>query len=799
MYIKQFASSQFAGLKNVSLDFNNGLNVIVGANEAGKSTIVNAIYSVLFANSTLKKSRSDDKEFLAQYMPHPSGDFIDGTVHFYIKDQEYLLHKKWGNKGSISLKKPDGSIITIENDIEGFMKTIFELGPRTYQNIVFARQSQLKEVLDKLREMETIESVSSLLRKAVMNLDGVSIEQLRMNIDEELEDLLKRWDYDNGRPQDSKIYKTGLGRVLSIYYHKEKVKQEMNRVFNIEQELHQISVELHNCENRNKIINMELKSLEPREEDIIKRIEIEPRVNALIKQSGDLKAISMKWPLFENDLKTQQEELNKLAKQKEQLINEENAYKSQREREALAKIVKTVDENNILIKGLNEKITNLPIVLEEEIIKLEALYNRITTAETAMKAGKLLAAINKKQEIDVWVTRDLDSEIELSENEIDANGYLKIRFGELAEIEVKTGEFNFSQIKADYENAKETFNEQLNKLGVKDLQEAKLNKSRMDAINRKIDSIKHITTAVLGEQSYEEIVEKLQQLEPTDSTRPIKIILEAKKDVDDTIQDKKVNIKVLQKDLEQWAYKYESKEKLLDNIIDLGIKLKGFEEQLGQLHPLPEGFVNAGQFRLHLKQLRDEQKRVGEQLREHWKNHDAKERELPEDSYEELKVQHEIACKEFDKKLSRAEKLAKIKAAFAETLEEMDSNSIQPLVDSFSRYLSIITLGNYKLGSINEHFDIDMIRQDDVRMPINLLSSGTYDSVALSLRFAMLEHIFAGENGFAVLDDCLVDLDPDRRGEAIRIIREYANENQVIFTTCSSETAQLLGGNIIIL
>ena len=82
-------------------------------------------------------------------------------------------------------------------------------------------------------------------------------------------------------------------------------------------------------------------------------------------------------------------------------------------------------------------------------------------------------------------------------------------------------------------------------------------------------------------------------------------------------------------------------------------------------------------------------------------------------------------------------------------------------------------------------------------MPIDLLSSGTYDSVALSLRLSILEHIFGEDKGFLILDDCLVDLDPERKETAIKLINEFASNHQVIFTTCSPDTAESLGGNII--
>lgn len=797
MYIKQLTSTQFAGLKDLNLKFDKGLNVILGDNESGKSTIINALFSVLFTSSSLKKNRSDDKEFLTQYMPHPSGDFIEGTVLFSINDLEYKLSRQWGNNNSIFLKKPDGSIITVEADIDDLMKDIFELGPKTYQNIVFARQSQLKEMLYKLRDRETMNSVNSLLREAIMNLDGVSVDELRADIDRELEELLKRWDYDNKRPQNNKIFKTGVGKVLASYYKKEKLRQEMQRVFNIEQELHNIGQQLHECESKNNIINLELKEMEPLEEDIIKRAIIEPRLNALRNHSSELKAIANQWPALETEYRNQAGILPDLLKQLEQTKAEENAQRSQKEKETLTQTLKTVEDNQHLLGKLNATRQSMAIISGQDIKKLEVLNQSINSASTAMKAGQMLATVQKQADLEVWITRDLENETRLIESQINANGYLKIRLGEMAEIEVKSGEFDFEQIKADHTRSQTAFVELLETLKVKDLDEARSIKNRLDEINRQITSAEQLTAKLLGGQKDEEMKTRLQELGTIDSTRPLPVIQQEREELENRIIKIKAGLITSNNKLQEWQEKYTNQAQLLDAIVDQEVEKRGLEEQLGKLQPLPQGIINAGEFRSHLKSLRDKLKHGEVELRQHWKDRDAKERELPEESYEELKLQYEIAEKEFGKNQLRVGKLLKIREALAETLAEMGSDSLQPLIDSFSRYLSSTTLGNYKVGLIEEDFDLGLIRYDEVRIPVNLLSSGTYDSAALALRFALLEHIFQAGQGWVVLDDCLVDLDSDRRGEVVRIIREYANENQVIFTTCSLDTAQLLGGNTI--
>ena len=139
----------------------------------------------------------------------------------------------------------------------------------------------------------------------------------------------------------------------------------------------------------------------------------------------------------------------------------------------------------------------------------------------------------------------------------------------------------------------------------------------------------------------------------------------------------------------------------------------------------------------------------------------------------------------------------KIKEVFVNTQDKMDKNTFTPLVEDLTVYLSKLTDGNYTVENIDEDFNVRLETENNVEMPIDLLSSGTYDCVALALRFSLLKYIFKDSSGYVILDDCLVDLDPDRKNISAKLIKEFAKTNQVIFTTCNPETAKLLGGNIL--
>ncbi|MDE6731848.1 MAG: AAA family ATPase, partial [Oscillospiraceae bacterium] len=61
MKIKKVSTNYFAGISDKSISFGDGINVICGSNESGKSTLVNLISATLFQNAKIDKR--SDKEF----------------------------------------------------------------------------------------------------------------------------------------------------------------------------------------------------------------------------------------------------------------------------------------------------------------------------------------------------------------------------------------------------------------------------------------------------------------------------------------------------------------------------------------------------------------------------------------------------------------------------------------------------------------------------------------------------------------------------------------------------------------
>jgi exonuclease SbcC len=63
MIIKEYRCRRFAGIKDKSLEFRGGLNVLLGNNESGKSTLIEGIHAAIFKSTKYDRRSAADKTF----------------------------------------------------------------------------------------------------------------------------------------------------------------------------------------------------------------------------------------------------------------------------------------------------------------------------------------------------------------------------------------------------------------------------------------------------------------------------------------------------------------------------------------------------------------------------------------------------------------------------------------------------------------------------------------------------------------------------------------------------------------
>lgn len=117
---------------------------------------------------------------------------------------------------------------------------------------------------------------------------------------------------------------------------------------------------------------------------------------------------------------------------------------------------------------------------------------------------------------------------------------------------------------------------------------------------------------------------------------------------------------------------------------------------------------------------------------------------------------------------------------------EIQSRFSPVLGKTAASFMSHMTDGKYESILINRDFSVRTKADcDTVAHPTEYLSAGTLDLMYLAVRLAVCETALPGDvNCPLILDDTLVNLDPERTAQAMKLLEEIARSRQVILFTC---------------
>jgi len=197
-----------------------------------------------------------------------------------------------------------------------------------------------------------------------------------------------------------------------------------------------------------------------------------------------------------------------------------------------------------------------------------------------------------------------------------------------------------------------------------------------------------------------------------------------------------------------------------------------------------------------LQQLEDEEKRMRSVVNElHSEQGDLRRQQVEfEKSGQALELHSKINVLE-EKLASDAQRWAVLTIArdvFERTREEFQQERQPALMKSASKYLSDLTLGRYTsvravIGEKEQ--DLEVVEGEAHTKRANELSRGTAEQLFLAMRFALIEEYAKNAEPMpVVLDDILVNFDPERAKAACKVIMDLSERFQVIFLTCHPET-----------
>jgi exonuclease SbcC len=333
--------------------------------------------------------------------------------------------------------------------------------------------------------------------------------------------------------------------------------------------------------------------------------------------------------------------------------------------------------------------------------------------------------------------------------------------------------------------------------GVFDLAEAeKRCRLYMAAVVEVESSEKNLTEELAG-QALADIKMRVAAVGTVEQTRPLATIASALATLQAQGKARTDELAEIRRRVQEWVSAFGTPEKLLDRLAEAKSRESGLIAGLSQSAPLPEGFANAEVF---LRDFESVQKRVAD-LRVDLKGIEGEKSALmdkaPEQSSEELAGQVKDAEEAFHAELRRGEGLQRIDAVARNLLGGSSSAIYDGMRGELEKLIAAMTGGRHLWVEMDGSLPRALADGEGMSIGWELLSAGTKDTLALALRLAMAEYFLGDSDGFMMMDDPLVDMDPTRRKAAAQSLVSFGSARQLLLFTCHPSTAELLGGNLI--
>ena len=187
MYLKRFVIRNFRTVRDLDIGLGEGLNVVFGPNEIGKSTFLEALAAAFFVNADSTKAD------VLKYRSWESQADPFVQVSFVADNREYELEKIFigAKKGRLSCKSsgldtPNKDRITEEL---GNLIPLYTQSGSSIKNTFWMAQRELEETISSLKGDSNIRTS---LQRTLFESDG-DIEAIKAAVDSKITEIGKGW------------------------------------------------------------------------------------------------------------------------------------------------------------------------------------------------------------------------------------------------------------------------------------------------------------------------------------------------------------------------------------------------------------------------------------------------------------------------------------------------------------------------------------------------------------------------------------------------------------------------------
>jgi exonuclease SbcC len=793
----------FAGLAGREVELAEGLNVVLGPNEAGKSTLFQAIRHTLLTPAALKGRES--KAMLEAFLPRGGGDSIACTLQFLHHGQRYLLAKRWGEGRSAELVRPDGSRLRGEEPIRAALAELLPAGEGTVRTVFLAAQSALPGTLRELAENpEAAGSLADLLRRAVLQPDGLSISAFQEKLAARQEELSGRWDPERGRPEGNRgpdnPWQKGAGQVTQSWYEREALERRRAEAEEAEARLGELARALQSCRGELAALERRLQEEAPAAQSVDRRSSLQKDLQLRQLRSESLRKAYEQWPRLERSLAEAARELPE-AERRAAALRQEKARAEQAERRRQAR--EALEQARALeaeAAAARTRLAGLPAVSGPQLQELKKASEEAERSAMAFQAAGtgqgIAVSLQARADITLQVSKDGEPP---QARTLGPGETLTLTARERARLEAPAWSLEAASAPEDRERLREKaessrrrFADLLSSRGLASMEAADQASRDFELASARVQDAEERLLKALGGRSLEELEQAAAPAGlaagPTaaEPARELSAVYAELAKAEDSLRRLKEREAADQETLTVLLQKHGSQDALLKLMLAETVAQQDVEARLASLPALPAQAADPDAFlaqheagKSALKQLGDRERKLSDEYAE-------AERQLPEESAEDLAVQLEDAERRHRQALRRADALRAVQVAAQAVLEQSGSGSQERFEGDLGRYAAELTAERYQAMPLEDGLPGVLERADGLRLPFDLLSGGTRGLFALALRLAMADAFLQDAEGFLILDDPLVDLDPDRQERASAVLARFASRpgRQLLLFTC---------------
>jgi exonuclease SbcC len=805
MILSRLQIHTFGCFINHRMDFKEGLNVVLGPNEAGKSTLFHAVQKTLLVPSRLKKL--DFEREMVRFLPVGGGDTVETELEFRIGSGRFVLRRSWGSRPGSQLVLPEGSALNDENAIREKLETLLPARPGTFKSVLMSYQSGLARTIEELKSDPTgaLQSLSDILRRAVLETDGVSIDRFKGRVEALYDRHFSHWDSKQSLPEKGKGVENPwvkeVGEILRAFYGKERIRISLKKARDYEERLDALNGEIQQSAKQLAEGEAFLRRNKKPVEDAREHRTLEAELRALQSQIEMMKKANSEWPVSERKIEETIRFVPSLEEKRESLQMEKKEVEIEEKNKGLREKVRRILQKKEALQQAEEKFRSVHVLQRADLEEIRKASGRLHQMKASLEAGKLSVHLKTKEDSAVTIQRDFDPEFlqKISKDaplRLEAGGRVRLTHSEW-EIEVTSGKTNFNEKQQAYHQTEEHLGRLLHNHGVDTLEQAieanRIYEDHLTEVNKAGEQL----SAERGTEAYEDLESKVRAVGEQKATRPIAEVIEELARLQYQIEGVKKDLVYHQDVVSSYEGKYTSKDHLLLDLAEAVRKEKHLTEKIGQLSALPEDAADPNTFVRHYEQIQTEVEQMREKRNELLLRRADLEKEAPEASAEELGQGLSEAEEQFASVVKQGKAIERIRTLTQSLLGKMDAGTFTHLKKELEEAVSQLTARRYTQIEMTGCLPQGFLRGDGNRLPYELLSQGTMNILSLALRLVMAEYFLNRAEGFLMMDDPLVDLDPERQKRAGEKLKVFAEKRQLLIFTCHPSSADLLGGHLI--